>query len=558
MEAKQRARREQFDDVFDIFSMLVGGNYVTIYDIKDKMTRFSPSIVEMVGLPGEYIDDGVYDWLEYVHPEDREIYERTMEEMFALHRKSYDVTYRVRLKSGIYTSFRMIGGVIRDMDGNPSIIGGMMINAGIVSTVDRVTGLQNAARFFDNVGKIVADRNGMSEPVLTVLLFGFGRLSHINEIYGYGYGSRLLKKVGKIVREEAGDARFVYRMDGSKFAIVSGKNAGEAGEMYERIRRRLRDGIEQQDSIHNLVTYGGVIELRDNALGERTIYDCLLYACNESRTYRRGDLVVYDGSHLEDPGLSGSIATIGAVRESIGNDYEGFFLLYQPIFQPGSNIPIGAEALLRWRSPEGRVVLPMDFLPEIENDVAYRNLGYWIIRHALLDSSKFLKQNPSFFLSLNVSPSQISDAYFADNVADLASDAQFPLENLSFELTRECRFLQDLETIRNFVAALRRKDIRIGIDDFARGNAWIKTFDEVSADYVKFSRELAVELEESEKEQKIVRHLSELVDDCGAKVFVKGVETEGMLGILEGLPITGLQGFFFSKPVYYDEILEMQ
>ncbi len=81
-------RKVQFDDVFDIFSMLIGSNYVTAYDTKLQLTRFSPAIVEMLDLPGEYVEDGAYNWLDHVHPEDRILYDNTMKEVLDEIRKN--------------------------------------------------------------------------------------------------------------------------------------------------------------------------------------------------------------------------------------------------------------------------------------------------------------------------------------------------------------------------------------------------------------------------------------------------------------------------------------
>ena len=59
------------DDLFNAFTMLGRGNYVTIHDVKGNVTRFSPAAVELFGLAGEYISTDTIDWANYIHPEDR-------------------------------------------------------------------------------------------------------------------------------------------------------------------------------------------------------------------------------------------------------------------------------------------------------------------------------------------------------------------------------------------------------------------------------------------------------------------------------------------------------
>ena len=99
-------RKQTLDDTFDAFSMLARGNYVSLYDMKAKLTRYSPGAVELFGLPGEYIPDGVYDWADYIHPEDRRHYLAVMGKLISGETHAYDITYRVRTKEGGYGSFR--------------------------------------------------------------------------------------------------------------------------------------------------------------------------------------------------------------------------------------------------------------------------------------------------------------------------------------------------------------------------------------------------------------------------------------------------------------------
>lgn len=553
MEEKQR-RRDKFDDVFDLLSMLVGSNYVTLYDIKAKVTRYSSAIVDMVDLPGEYISDGMYDWMDYIHPEDAAKYEATMGEMLSLRQRTYDLTYRVRLKNGQYNLFRFVGGIIRDEDGNPGMAGGMMVNAGLMENIDRVTVMPNLRGFFEDMGELSRD----GQQVLIVLLVGFGRLAHINERYGYGHGSRLLKAVGKTLREQVKDAGSVYRMEGSKFAVVSSKlSLEEMNHLYDGIRHSFKSGIKIDEVWHNLTSYGGIISLSpETDVKDRTMYDCLLHAYAESKRYRHGALVAYNGNNMDKPEVSGSVELVNAVRESMLADYEGFYLLYQPIYAPESSRPIGAEALLRWKNEKYGDVLPQEFLPDIEQDYAFEKLGYWIIRNALQDGRELLDAEEDFVIYINIAPSQLHDPYFADNVAEIADELDFPLSHLSVELTRECRML-DADTVYFFASSLHEKGVRVGLDDFARGNAWLKTFGDITPDYVRFATDVVQDVDKSERDRIILSYLSRMTADCGTEVFVKGIETREIRDALEGLPIRGIQGLLLSAPVYYDEILDL-
>ncbi len=551
------ARRKLFDDVFDIFSMLVGSN-VALYDARERLTRFSPAIVEELALPGEYIPDGVYNWMNYIHPADKNAYERVMEEMLGLKRMTYDLNYRVRKKDGSYTEYRMVGGVIRDLDGSPGIVGGLMLEASAEKLTDRVTGLPNQEQFFEDLVLQLSQGNQKG-----LLLLGFGRLSHINEVYGYGYGSRVLYQVAREVEKVVRGIGRVYRMEGSRFLILTDTDFRETEILYETIREALKSGIVEEDIRHNLLTYGGYLSLSESAREqERTIYDCLLQACDESRYFSRGDLISYHGSRLKDEGetvsLKRSVELIHALRESMLRDFEGFYLLYQPVFSASGKELKGAEALLRWKNDRFGRVLPGAFLPEIGQDKLFAALGEWILKKVMLDGREFIRKKRDFMLMVNISPGQLQPSYFADDVAELARQADFPPGNLCLEFTGECRVRLDPETMETLAQQLHEKGLRVGIDDFGRGNNWLLTFRGMRPDFVKFHRDLVTSMESSQKDRKILRHLTELVDDCGVEVFLKGVETEGMKNALSACPVTGMQGYLFSAPVFFDEIEELE
>ena len=66
------------DNLFNVFTIIGRGNYVAACDVKANVTRFSPAAVELFGLPEEYISDGCNEWKNYIHPEDKLLYTRTM------------------------------------------------------------------------------------------------------------------------------------------------------------------------------------------------------------------------------------------------------------------------------------------------------------------------------------------------------------------------------------------------------------------------------------------------------------------------------------------------
>ena len=194
--------RKILDDLFNAYTMIGRGSYVSLYDVKGNLTRYSPAAVELFGLPGEYIPAGDFEWIKYVHPEDRFHYSRVMKALIKGELHGYDLTYRTQLKDGSYATLRYVGTVIGDADGNPELIGGVIINEGLTESTDPVTVLRNQYGFFRDLAAAVELKR-----TCVAMLCGINRMNQINEEHGYAFGNSVLQQTGWLLQEIAWTAR---------------------------------------------------------------------------------------------------------------------------------------------------------------------------------------------------------------------------------------------------------------------------------------------------------------------------------------------------------------
>lgn len=543
-------RRKILDDLFDAFTIIAGANYVSLYDVKGQMTRYSRAAVDLFGLPGEYIPDGSDDWADYVHPEDRKRYTSVMGELLAGDAHTYNLTYRVRMKDGNYGMFRFIGAILRTEDTNePELVGGITLNEGLLENTDSVTVLRNQYGFLRDLETVID-----THQKNVILLLGVSRMSDINEKYGYGYGNHVLQQVGWIIQENAGQYGTVYRMEGAKFAVMTDQlSPGKMAEIYENMRQRLLGGIDVDGTKQTLVLNGGLLMTVDSKMNEQSVFTCLRHAFRESKIRRHGKLVDFNGNLRESD--QGVLRMIDTIRNCILKDAEGFVMHYQPTFQVGSDRPIGVEALLRFHHDTYGDVAPSEYIPVLERDFIFEELGYWILYRSMRDGMGFLEKNPDFILGVNIASVQIEDDYFVDEIRDIAEETGFPLNNLCIELTKDCRQL-DGELLKNTVGALRELGVQIIIDDFGTGVASIDFLRDLQPDFIKFDMKYVRDIAHSEEDQKIIRHMSELAAGCGTKVCVKGIETQEICDIIRECQVSVMQGFLFGKALPAEELLE--
>lgn len=543
------AEHKMLDDLFEAFSFIGRGEYVSLYDVKNQLARYSPASAKLLGIP-EYIPYGAYNWSDYVHPEDRRRYENVMRDLIEGNSQTYDLSYRVLLKDGSYAHTRHIGAVIRDKDGKPEFIGGIMINEGLTENTDHITVLRNEYGFFQDLSAVIEWKK-----TCTVLLIGIGKMSALNDAHGYGYGNRVLQHLSWILQENFAQDGTVYRMDGAKFAFLTETlSPEEIADKYEKLRLTALGGITVDNGRQVLVLSGGMFSYDGNTtIDERTIYSCLNLAYHNSKTRRNGKLVNYNGAFGQD--TKQSLELINEVRNCIVMDCKGFSLRYQPIVSAVDEKIIAVEALLSWQNNNFGEVAPGMYIPAIERDFVFQELGYWIFKRAMTDGLKMLEKNPNLIISINVAPAQLTDEFLIDELVKIANRLNFPLENLCFELTSHCRQILP-EILEYIVFELKNLNILCLLDDFGGGVGSIDFLQMLKPEFIKPEKKYITGIDEDDGNRCIVQHLTNMAAELGTDVCIKGVASEEIRDIVREFPIISMQGNLYSEPLFIDELMK--
>ena len=246
---------------------------------------------------------------------------------------------------------------------------------------------------------------------------------------------------------------------------------------------------------------------------------------------------------------------IQAIRKSIVQNYEGFYLLYQPVIDAASDKIMGVETLIRYNNPKYGLIMPDEFIPIIERDPLFTNLGRWIIETAIEETRPLLEADPSITVGINLSYSQLEEPGFVDMIIDILDSTGLPPQNLTLEITERCRLL-NIALLRNIIAKLRSKGVRFALDDYGTGYSSIGILKDLNVDVVKVDRSFVIDVEKDERERELVKHFAAIASTFGARTCVEGIETAEMRDIIKEYGVTTFQGYFYSKPVKVSEILK--
>lgn len=233
-------RRLLLDGLFKSFEVVSDGTYVYLCDMKYDFSRWSKSAVDTFGLPSEYMYGAGDIWENRIHPEDRAAYHKGIDEIFSGDAAGHDMQYRAMRVSGEYEVCTCRGVVIRDLNGEPDYFAGTIRNHGVQGHIDTLTGLRNQYGFFEDLDGCIK-RN----TEFNVVLFGISRFSEINEMYGYHFGNRVLQRYARKVFETVGNTGHTYRIDGTKFAVITNTlSIAEMQEHYNRFRAFLHESFQ--------------------------------------------------------------------------------------------------------------------------------------------------------------------------------------------------------------------------------------------------------------------------------------------------------------------------
>ena len=549
MEQKiSKEKLNRLNSLFEAFEIVAEGTYVYLCDMEYDYSRWSKSAVDTFGLPGIYMVGAGDIWEEHIHPEDRESYHRSIDAIFSGSDSGHDMQYRAKKRDGEYDVCTCRGVVIRGDEGEPLYFGGVIRNHGLQGHIDTLTGLRNQYGFFEDLQNHI-----QKNTLVRIAMTGLSKFTEINEVYGYRFGNKVLQRFGRYLLEHVGNGGSVYRLDGTKFAIISStQDEASITENYESLRADFRDGIEIDGTRIILELNASLLTLDNFSVNDQTVYSCLNFAYSESKNRKQGDMVQFYND-LSDENRS-RIEKLHVIRVSITQSYRGFCLYYQPVVNAQTEKLTGAEALIRWSSPEYGMVAPNLFIPLLENDPLFPDLGRWILKTAIQDAKKVFPYCPDFVVNVNLSYAQLEKPDFVDTVLEVLKEVDFPPEHLCLEITERCRLL-DLGMLKRIITTLRGYGVKFALDDFGTGFSSMGIVKNMTFDTIKIDASFVRKIEEDVKERELIEHFSNVAATFSAKVCVEGVETAGMRDILQGFRVHSFQGYFYSRPVDIDSFL---
>jgi EAL domain-containing protein (putative c-di-GMP-specific phosphodiesterase class I)/GGDEF domain-containing protein len=528
---------------FSTFGDLTEPRYLYLCNLETHVSRWSKGAVDYFGLPGEYIEHAETLLLDYIHPDDQEVFTHSIQSVLAGNKPTQPVQYRVRNKKGHYVNCSCQGEVIPGAPGEPDLFAGTIDNHGITGNIDATTQLYNIYEF----RKAMNQTTGSHQDAL-VMIVGLNQYSMVNSVYGYSFGNRVLKAFGQLLKDLVGNQGIVYRMDGSKFSLrlFQGTEA-LAYELYAQIQQQARSHIVVDGHHIPLGVSGGAMLVNQETRRDSCIRANITYAQERSKRECHSELVFL---HPDKDGCTtlDTVKRNETIRQSVLNGCQGFYLRYQPLVNAQTGRIKGVEALLRWRNDTYGELAPGQFIQWLEQNDCFFELGNWILRQAMTDALPLVKEHPEFLLSVNVTYSQIERSDFLGNFTQILEQTGFPPENLYIELTERTN-PQDITNLRRELDYFSQKGVKIALDDFGTGSASLNLLRQLPIDRLKIDSQFVAHIQTNRTDEIIVESVIDSANKLGISVCVEGIETEQLRDYVQKYNVDTLQGYYYSRPV---------
>ena len=530
-----------------------GSDIVTVLDSLGNIRYQSPSIERVLGhAPGEMLGRSAF---EYVHPEDVARIRQTFATNLKIPGVHEPVDMRICHTDGSWRHMEVIANNLLE---EPSV-GGIVLNSRDVTERkaleerfayqafhDSLTGLPNRSMLMAGLERAL---EGEGNGEVAVLFVDLDNFKLVNDSLGHGAGDEALVEVARRLLECLGAGGMAARFGGDEFVILLEEVAGEA-EAIE-VARRIAGALEAPFQLGNKEVFFsasigaalGAADALHDAAGLLRAADVALHRAKGTDA----GYAVFDSAMnvraLERLDLEADL------RRAV--DHAEFVVYYQPKVELTSGRIIGAEALVRWQSPERGMVSPAKFIPVAEQMGLIRPIGGWVLREACLQARRWQGHLPPGsrpVVSVNLSAAQLKHPRFVSEIARVIEETGVDPGSLTLEIT-ESMLMEDAERGVETLCGLKALGLRVALDDFGTGYSSLAYLKRFPIDILKIDRAFVDGLGREPGDTAIVRAIMGLARALGLEVIAEGIETAEQLSLLRELGCDYGQGYYFARPL---------
>ena len=416
---------------------------------------------------------------------------------------------------------------------------------------DALTGLANRSLLSDRLEQalVYAQRHGRLIMVAFVDLDDF---KMINDSLGHGAGDRLLRIVAERLQACVRKGDTVARQGGDEFVLVLSDQGIEDSQhgMMERVIAAVSEPCQVGEQELRVTCSIGVSVYPHDATDAETLLRMADTAMYRAKDVGRNNFQFHTKELTAR--ISDRLALDAGLRRAL--DRGELFLNYQPQYDLKTRRVIGMEALIRWDHPERGVVQPGKFITLAEDNGLIVPIGAWVIHTACVHNKALQDQGIApIKVAVNLSARQFRQKGLVKAIAAILDDTGLEARYLELELT-ESMVMHSAEEVIGMLWEMHRMGVQLSVDDFGTGYSSLSYLKRFPVHRLKIDQSFVRDIGADADDTAIVQSVIALGHALKMSVVAEGVETPEQLAFLAAAECDEAQGFYFSKPVGFEDI----
>ncbi|MDA7787801.1 EAL domain-containing protein [Sphingomonadaceae bacterium] len=430
--------------------------------------------------------------------------------------------------------------------------------AKLLAATDSLTGCLNRRSVVPAAEKLleIARNSNRGAAFFLVDLDNFKK---INDLNGHKTGDEILRLCANRMTEILPEGAIIARLGGDEFGIATPYDIHRPDRL-DHLAARLIDQVAAPadigDNVIEVTVSIGIATSHTNDSAVNTVTEQLENGEQPTAEIfmHRADIAMYHAKKQGknrcswfEMGMENELRFRNTletgIREGILNDE--FVPFYERQVDLKSGKLTGFEMLARWNSPDLGLVAPDLFIPIAEELGVIAELSERLLAKAFQDA---LDWHPDLSLSVNISPVQLRDPWFAQKLLRILAENNFPTHRLDVEITESCLH-ENIGVVRSTITSLRNQGVRISLDDFGTGYSSLAQLRSLPFDRLKIDRSFVGELRDGQVSSKIVESIVALGVGLGLPIVAEGIENDQILATLKKMGNLNGQGYLYGKPL---------
>ena len=408
---------------------------------------------------------------------------------------------------------------------------------------DLLTGLGNRLKLLQTLGETLSSA---SKQHSALSLIDIDHFAETNDALGHQFGDLLLYAVAQRLFRHFGDSCQLARVGSDTFALLGYQDKVNPDKILELFTTPFE--VDHQDV--QLTATIGLIKLDEyDGDASEALKDTNI-ALKRAKTSQRGGYEYFTRSMGVE--IRERVMLMHALRAAF--EHERLFLVYQPQVDMRTGKALGAEALLRWRTDEGKFVPPDQFIPIAEYSGLIVDIGEWVLRSALHELVALRNMGyTAFQMAINVSQAQFSHPLFMQTLHKALQDTSAPPQFVELEIT-ESMAMKDPDLLIKTLHQIKQLGVSVSIDDFGTGFSSLSHLQKLDVDKLKIDRAFVNDIQQNGSEGSIAKMIVQLGQNLGLSVIAEGVENDMQAKTLMDYGCHMAQGYFYARPLTQQDL----